>query len=362
MRTVVDLFSGCGGGTMGFHRAGFRTVGAVEIDSDAAAAFTMNTGVAPIIKDIRDVRGEDLLAPTGLRRGELTLLFGCPPCQSFSVLRRAAKPLDYDEQRRELIYEYLRLVDEIHPRHIAFENVPGLVEGRWRPYYDAFEQILARLGYKIKQSIVDAAEFGVPQRRRRVLVIGSRVTEPELPQPTHWHTKSRDRSSYDGRSKFVSVRDAIGHLPRLEPGEQDPLDEFHKARRHSAKALERLSHIPEGGGRSDLPDHLVLDCHRGHNGHHDIYGRMRWDEVAPTLTSGCTNITRGRFAHPEQNRAITLREAMLLQTFDETARLYGGIEKGSLQVGNAVPSLLAQRIGLTISEMDSRGTLEGTDQ
>src|SRR5689334_3088416 len=112
--TIVDLFSGCGGGSMGFHKSGFRTVGAVEIDENAAAAFTMNTGVAPIVKDIRDVSGVDLLTPAGLRRGELTLLFGCPPCQSFTVLRRAAAPTDYDEQRRELIYEYLRLVEELY--------------------------------------------------------------------------------------------------------------------------------------------------------------------------------------------------------------------------------------------------------
>lgn len=353
MHTVVDLFCGCGGGSMGFHRAGFRTVGAVEIDEDAATAFTMNVGVAPIVKDIRDVRGEDILAPAGLRRGDLTLLFGCPPCQSFTVLRRAAKPLDYDEQRRELIYEYLRLVEELYPRHIAFENVPGLVEGRWRPYYDNFEKILSDLGYRVEQKVVDAAEYGVPQRRRRVLVIGSRVTEPELPLQTHSATGNNE----EGRKRrlpFVTVRDAIKDCPVLASGEQDPADEFHKARRHSQLALERLACIPEGGGRLNLPEHLVLACHKDHKGHYDIYGRMWWDRVAPTLTSGCTNVTRGRFAHPEQDRAITLREAMLLQTFDEGARLHGGVEKMALQVGNAVPSLLAERIGETVKTMERR--------
>ncbi|MFI6130271.1 DNA cytosine methyltransferase [Micromonospora sp. NPDC051141] len=353
MHTVVDLFCGCGGGSMGFHRAGFRTVGAVEIDEDAATAFTMNVGVTPIVKDIRDVRGEDILAPAGLRRGDLTLLFGCPPCQSFTVLRRAAKPLDYDEQRRELIYEYLRLVEELNPRHIAFENVPGLVEGRWRPYYDNFEKILSDLGYRVEQKVVDAAEYGVPQRRRRVLVIGSRVTEPELPLPTHSATGNNE-TGRKRRLPFVTVRDAIKDCPVLASGEQDPADEFHKARRHSQLALERLACIPEGGGRLNLPEHLVLACHKDHKGHYDIYGRMWWDRVAPTLTSGCTNVTRGRFAHPEQDRAITLREAMLLQTFDEGARLHGGVEKMALQVGNAVPSLLAERIGETVKTMECR--------
>ncbi len=353
MHTVVDLFCGCGGGSMGFHRAGFRTVGAVEIDEDAATAFTMNVGVSPIVNDIRDVRGEDILAQAGLHRGDLTLLFGCPPCQSFTVLRRGAKPLGYDEQRRELIFEYLRLVEELYPRHIAFENVPGLVEGRWRPYYEIFVTILADLGYRLQPGVVDAAEYGVPQRRRRVLVIGSRVTEPELPFPTHSATGNNEK----GRKKrlpFVTVRDTIEGLPALASGEQDPTDEFHKARKHSDLALRRLASLTEGQGRADLPPHLVLECHKDHNGHYDIYGRMWWDRVAPTLTSGCTNVTRGRFAHPEQNRAITLREAMLLQTFDDDARLHGGVEKMALQVGNAVPSLLAENIAKTIKRMERR--------
>ncbi|MEQ4209644.1 DNA cytosine methyltransferase [Actinopolymorpha sp. B9G3] len=346
MQSVVDLFAGCGGGSMGFHAAGLRTVGAVEIDTDAATAFTLNVGIPPIVKDIRDVSGADLLAGTGLRRGQLTVLFGCPPCQSFTVLRRGAAPTRKDRRRNALVHEYLRLVDELKPRHIAFENVPGLVEGRWHRYFDTFRDVLSELGYKIDWRVVDAAEYGVPQRRRRVLVIGSRVTDPRLPAPTHDEVGG-------GRLKpFVTVRDTISELRALSAGECDPDDEFHRARRHSDLAIRRLACIPEGGARADLPEDLVLACHREHNGHYDIYGRMWWDRVAPTLTSGCTNVTRGRFAHPSQNRAITLREAMLLQTFPPRARLSGGMEKMSLQVGNAVPSRLAERIGRTIKSME----------
>jgi DNA (cytosine-5)-methyltransferase 1 len=150
------------------------------------------------------------------------------------------------------------------------------------------------------------------------------------------------------------VRDTIADLRPLDSGEQDPDDEFHRARKHTRLALKRLAHIPEGGGRMDLPDDLVLECHRNHNGHYDIYGRMWWDRVAPTLTSGCTNVTRGRFAHPEQDRAITLREAMLLQSFPAYARLQGGVEKMALQVGNAVPTLVTEQIGKTIKAMERR--------
>lgn len=152
----------------------------------------------------------------------------------------------------------------------------------------------------------------------------------------------------------LRYQDTIEGLPALASGEQDPTDEFHKARKHSDLALQRLASLTEGQGRVDLPKHLVLECHKDHNGQYDIYGRMWWDRVAPTLTSGCTNVTRGRFAHPEQNRAITLREAMLLQTSDDDARLNGSVAKMALQVGNAVPSLLAERIGKTIKRMERR--------
>lgn len=348
MYTVVDLFCGCGGGGMGFRNAKFRVAGAVEIDQDAATAFHLNVGVMPIVKNISDVRGEDLLAGAGLERGQLTLLFGCPPCQSFTVLRRGAEPTPRDRERNALVHEYLRLVEELHPRHLAFENVPGLTTGRWRPLFDEFLNRLTTLGYTFEWDTVDAAEYGVPQRRRRVLVIGSRVTSPQLPSTTHC------KEGCVEHDPFATVRDTIGHLRPLKSDERDPADEFHRARKHSKTALERLTHIPEGGGRMNLPDHLVLDCHKNHNGHYDIYGRMWWDRIAPTLTSGCTNITRGRFAHPQQDRAITLREAMLLQTFPHSARLYGGVEKMALQVGNAVPTLVTERVGETIRTMERR--------
>jgi DNA (cytosine-5)-methyltransferase 1 len=347
MYTVVDLFAGCGGGSMGFKKAGFTVLAAVELDEAAATSFALNVGVNPLVKDIRDVTPGELTA-MGVQPGELTLLFGCPPCQSFTVLRRAAKTTDDDLRRNSLIFEYLRLVEALRPRHLAFENVPGLVEGRWRTYFDAFRDRLTALGYAIDWRIADAAEYGVPQRRRRVLVIASRVTTPSLPGPTHAETES------EGRKPFVTVRDTISHLRPVAAGETDPDDPFHRARRHSKLTLRRMACVPEGGGRADLPDDLVLDCHKNHEGHFDVYGRMWWDQVAPTLTSGCTNVTKGRFGHPQQDRALTLREAMLLQTFPPDARLRGFVDPMALQVGNAVPSLLAQRIAEEIIELDQR--------
>ncbi len=336
--TVVDLFSGAGGGSLGFIEAGFSVVGAVEVASDPAASYEALVGHAPTLADIRDVDGKDLAS------GDLTLLFGCPPCQSFTVLRRGAKELPQDLVRNTLPGEYLRLVGELRPRHFAFENVPGMTEGRWKFIFDAFLKGLRELGYELTYAVVDAADYGVPQHRRRLLVMGSRVTRPRLPKRTHG----------PGRAlAYRTVRDAIGHLEPLASGERSAYDVLHFARRHRPVAIERLQHVPEGGGRADLPERLELKCHREHGGHYDIYGRMAWDRPAPTLTSGCTNVTRGRFAHPEQDRAISLREALLLQTFPAFAPLEGGIECASLQIGNAIPPRLARRIGLTILRMEA---------
>jgi DNA (cytosine-5)-methyltransferase 1 len=344
--TVVDLFAGCGGGSLGFLAAGFRAVGAVEVDPDAAEAYEVNVGLRPLVRDISSVDGTELLRPAGLRPGELTLLFGCPPCQSFTILRRGSDTTPIDLVRNALPSQYLRLVDELRPRHLAFENVPGMVEGRWRPQFQALLASLRALGYHYRSAILDAADYGVPQRRRRLLVIASRVTEARLPLPTH------AAHGTNGLAIHRTVREAIGHLRPLQSAEADPDDPLHRARRHSSIALSRLRAVPEGGGRKDLPADLQLDCHKGHNGHYDIYGRMWWDGLAPTLTSGCTNVTRGRFGHPEQDRAITLREAMLLQGFPGHAVLWGGAEAMALQVGNAVPPPLTESVGRTVLEME----------
>ena len=348
--TLIDLFAGVGGGSLGFAKAGLRAVAAVEIDLDAASAYQANIGVRPLAKDIRKVTGKDLLQAAGLQPGECTLLFGCPPCQSFTDLRRGASSSRRDRARNSLLREYLRLAADVRPRHIAFENVPGMLSPRWRPRFDALLEGLDDLGYEHVWDVLDAADYGVPQHRRRVLVLASRVSTPVLPPATHCDPAS------PGRHPWNTVRDAISSLRQLESGEVEPDDHYHRARRHSSLALRRLRAIPEGGARTDLPDDLQLECHRNHSGHYDIYGRMWWDRPAPTLTSGCTNITRGRFAHPEQDRAITLREAMLLQTFPLNTVLQGTSDEMALQVGNAIPPLFAERIGVSILSMETAAT------
>ncbi len=342
---------------MGLRQAGFTPRAAVEIDKNAASAYESNLGVRPVTKNVRRVSGQELLESAGLKAGQCTLLSGCPPCQSFTNLRKASLSTGRDRRRNTLYEDYLRLIDEVRPRHIAFENVPGMLSMRWQYHFDSLLDGLSDSGYRCIWDIVDAADYGVPQRRKRILLVASRVTKPTLPEATHFHEPPDRR-----RRRHKTVWDAIGELLPLQSGEYDPSDEYHEARVHSPIALRRLRVIPEGGGRDDLPARLRLECHKGHNGHHDIYGRMWWDRPAPTLTSGCTNITKGRFAHPDQDRGITLREAMLLQTFPRRTVLQGTFEEMALQVGNAIPPLLARRIGEAIMTMEQTSIRKRTQE
>lgn len=180
--TLIDLFAGAGGGSIGFAQSGFLPVGAVEIEPTAAASYCANVRVVPVVDDIRRVKGSDLLAAAGIGERKLTLLFGCPPCQSFTVLRRGSACTPIDAARNSLPQEYLRLVRELAPRFLAFENVPGMAEGRWASALEQMLAGLAELGYETRWHIFDAAEFGVPQRRRRLLLVAGRDGAPRLPR------------------------------------------------------------------------------------------------------------------------------------------------------------------------------------
>lgn len=353
--TVIDIFAGAGGMSMGFATRGFKIAAAIEIDEDSASAFNENLGVKPIVADLRDVSPRKLLRAAGLRKGECTVLLGCAPCQSFSAHRRGRKKRSVDYIRNALPFAWVAMVKSVYPRHFCFENVPGMVKAAQGKIFKEFLAELEDLRYRISWSIEDAADFGVPQRRKRLLVVGSRVGQPRLPERTHAAPDSEEVL----KGKLLpwrTVRDAIAHLPKLASGTKDPNDEFHAARKQQDIVLERLRHIGEGESHRQLPSRLKLACHRNHDGHPDVYGRMRWDLPSPTLTGGCTNVTKGRFAHPKQDRSITLREAMLLQTFPKKASIRGTRDGMQLQIGNAVPTALARRIANAILAMDRRAT------
>lgn len=322
--TAVDLFSGSGAVTQGLIVGGFEVVAAVDNDPIACATYRLNHPAVHLYeKGIEDV-SPARIRTLQLHRRNLDLLVVCAPCQPFSSQNRARKR----DPRARLILHCVRFAAVLKPKLIFFENVPGLVASRHARIVGQLRRGLARIGYVLSEPVkVDAADFGVPQRRLRCIMLAARRKLPaeELLLPP----AAADRKT---------VHDAIGHLRRLKSGERDPDDALHRARVHQPIALRRLASIPKNGGdRFALPPELELDCHRGHDGHPDVYGRMEWDSVAPTLTSGCTDITRGRFAHPEDDRAITLREAALLQTFPPAYKISGNASQIAAQIGNAVP-------------------------
>lgn len=337
--TMIDLFSGCGGVTTGFKAKGFRVLAAVEFDAVIARTYRLNhPEVILYEEDIRNVSPEQMLRQCELQPGQLTVLSVCAPCQPFSRQNRFR---DADE-RALLILETVRFVDVLRPTFLFVENVPGL--GRDSCILDKLIVDLEVLGYRISSpTVVDAVNYGVPQFRKRLILLGTILNvKLGLPEPSHTSPEEAMRS---GKEAWLTVEDAFAGLPSLRAGEQSEIDPLHKARRHTALSLERLRHVPNNGGsRACLPPELQLRCHKnGENvGYHDVYGRMDLRRPSNTLTTGCTNFTKGRFAHPTDDRAITPREAARLQTFPDSYRFYGSYEQISAQIGNAVPVKLAE--------------------
>ncbi len=329
---AIDLFSGCGGLTEGLKRAGFNVIGAVEIDSLASETYLSNhPEVLMFRRDIREVASAEILKTLKIKKGQLDLLAGCPPCQGFSSMRtRNGKKRNYDK-RNDLVFEYLRLVAEIMPKTVMMENVPALANDRRMKMITAK---LVSLGYDNNETplILNTADYGVPQRRYRMILLSSRVGKIHLPE------KDKIRKT---------VKDAIGHLSK--PGKSgDPLHDLIEKRTPRIEKL--ISLIPKNGGsRKELPTSFQLPCHRRLNGKgdgfKDVYGRMKWTDVSPTITGGCISPSKGRFLHPSQNRSITLREAALLQTFPEKYNfsLSKGRQGVALMIGNALPPLFIRK-------------------
>jgi DNA (cytosine-5)-methyltransferase 1 len=317
--TAVDLFAGCGGLTQGMHDAGFNTKIAVELEADATRAYKLNHPNTVVLqKDIRQVKAS---AIKELLDGQVVhLLAGCPPCQGFSSVRKLNKKKSVRDKRNSLVAEYFRMVKELKPITIMMENVPGL-----KDYY-LFKDILKELdemGYNPKVEVVNVKEYGVPQSRRRLVMVGSLLGEINVAE--------------GGHSK-VTVRDAIGNL---KPPRQSS-DLLHRIKaNHTDEVMERIKLTPKNGGsRSDLPSKYVLKCHEDESiGFNDIYGRLRWDDYSATITGGCLNPSKGRFLHPSQNRVISPREASLLQSFPCDYQFPTDISKAALAllIGNALP-------------------------
>lgn len=336
----VDFFSGCGGTSLGFAGAGIRPVLAVDNDSEAAATYRANFPDAEYVEeDIRDVAAAQV-GEVLSRYGDALLVFaGCAPCQPFSAQQKNRS--DGDE-RVPLLLEFLRFVQELEPDVFFVENVPGLqrMAGVYGPFQE-FTQSLESV-YTLSSEVVASADYGVPQSRRRLVVVGSRHGSVGMPPPTHGRDAGRRHST---------VREWISGFPAIQAGETDGSVPSHRAAALSDLNLERVRATPPGGDRRDWPPHLILECHSGgYGGYTDVYGRMGWDGLAPALTTKCTSYSNGRFGHPEQDRAISVREAAALQTFPIEFQFEGCWTSQTRQIGNAVPVLLAERFGKHIAK------------
>ena len=329
--TAFDLFCGCGGLTVGLKKAGFDVLGAVDIDPLSTETYKANHPEVEIwTKDILELKPASLKRTLNLSKGDLDLISGCPPCQGFSTMRTLNGARPVDDPRNDLLFEFQRFVEALRPKAVMMENVPGLAQDR---RFRTFCERLEKLGYIGEHRILNAGEYGVPQRRRRLIYLAGFGIEIPFADPSR-------------RQK--TVRDAIGGLPKA--GESG--DSVHDmTERRTKKVLDLIRRIPKNGGsRTDLPEEYQLDCHKRCDGFKDVYGRMAWDDLAPTITSGCFNPSKGRFLHPEENRAITLREAALLQGFPRRYKfpIVNSKSAVALMIGNALPPEFIRRQAIEV--------------
>ena len=336
---AVDLFAGGGGLSLGLKQAGFVVSAAVESEPSACDTYSINhRGTVLFNRDIREISGIELIRTSPTL--EIDFIAACPPCQGFSSLTSKYKKADL---RNELIFEFVRLVEEVLPAAIMMENVPGLAKKGSSIFRSAMDRLSAA-GYNLTQATLDVANFGIPQHRKRLVVLGGRGFPITIPPATHAEKQTVNQRPW------VTVRDAIENFDRpstllkaIALGGPEVVN-WHVTRSISPINLARLRATRAGTDRSRLPVELRPKCHQGSDsGFSNVYGRMSWDKPAPTITGGCTTLSKGRFGHPSLLRTISVREAATLQSFPLTYQFSGGfMEKVCDIIGNALPPRFAE--------------------
>jgi DNA (cytosine-5)-methyltransferase 1 len=334
--TVVDLFCGIGGLAHGFVKEGFHVAAGIDLDASCEYAFRENNRARFIHRNVELLTSSELAHIFGTSRRRI--LVGCAPCQPFSKYTSAQS----EDHKWHLLKSFLRLVVQVRPEIISMENVAELQK---HVIFHDFVDVLEEHGYEVTESVVETWRYGVPQTRKRLVLLGSRLGRICLPPPTH------------GESRRRTVRKVIGSLEEISAGETSSSDPLHRARALSSLNLKRIRNTPEGGDWRSWPASLRLACHKRASGkrYEAIYGRMSWNRLAPTLTTHCCGIGNGRFGHPEQDRGISLREAALLQTFPKYYELYDPAVRISSKllskhIGNAVPVRLGRIIARAIRQ------------
>jgi DNA (cytosine-5)-methyltransferase 1 len=307
--------------------AGFDVVFAFDNDPVSVKTYNLNLPPHAHCLDATALSAEELLERAGLAPGECDLLVGGPPCQGFSIQRHDGA----DDPRNQLVLTFLSYILGLRPKAFLMENVPALMSRRGKHLVDELTGSTEAAGYVCSSMTLDAADFGVPQHRKRTFVVGAMggVGPFQWPRP-------RDGSP-------LTVRDAIADLPSppLDGSPHGDIPNHYRESRLSALNIERIRYVPPGGGREHLPKHLQLQCHSGGHRHLDTYGRLAWDAPSVTLTARFDSFTRGRFGHPVEDRSITLREGARLQGFPDSHIFLGSREDGARMIGNAVPPPLA---------------------
>ena len=356
---VVDFFSGCGGMSYGFHdavtsRLRFDLRGAIDIDEHANATYRQALGISPLRMDVSLLtsprRLRDVLDEWGIDRARPLIAVGCAPCQGFSSHRKKDPRID---ERNSLLVRFGTVLSHLKPDIAIMENVPEIFQEQHWNHFAQWRRTLAHAGYSIRAKIYNLAQFGVPQERFRALIIAARDWQDfAMPAPTHLP------------HEFVTVRDAIAHLPRLKSGGVDPRDPMHITSCHRASTVDLIKLIPpDGGSRSSLPPGAGPNCWHNVDGFRDVYGRLSWDKPAVAITARCRTPSCGRYVHPVQHRGLSVREAALLQGFPRDFHFVGPFDDKYKQIGNAVSPLFAAQVAEHLDrEWHSNHSVAANDQ
>ncbi len=333
---VVDLYCGIGGLTHGFVQEGFNVVAGIDFDETCRYAYETNNNAKFLKRDLISADSKEINDLFG--DATTKILVGCAPCQAFSMLNNKST----SNEKWKLLYSFSRIINDVSPDIVSMENVPNLINFDGGRVFKDFIQNLEKQRYHITYHILNAKDYGVPQNRNRLILIASKMSKVNFLSPSP-------------ELMNITLEKAIRHLPAISDGETHPEDKLHRARKLSPINKKRIQHTPENGGWRDWPKELILDCHKKDSGktYGSVYGRMGWKSVSPTLTTQCTGLGNGRFGHPDQDRAISLREAAIIQSFPENYDFIDPHTKYHTKsierhIGNAVPVMLGNFIAKTI--------------
>lgn len=336
---AIDLFSGAGGLSTGLCNAGISVRCAIEFDKEAAETYKLNHSETEVLcKDIRTISDEEVINIK--KQYKINMLVGCPPCQGFSSLTK-----DKNDPRNQLVEEYIRFVSLLEPEVVMLENVPG-IQKRDNYLFNKLIELLQLKKYKISYGVVQIADYGIPQQRKRFILIASKSIMIDIPSITH---SNKEKSNL---KRWVSVKDIFTKTSSIvaknikEKDDDFNLLSWHVVRNTSDINKKRMEYMKQGGTRFDIPYDLRPKCHQKSTGYSNVYTRMSADKPSPTITGGCTSISKGRFVHPFENRVISVLEAALIQTFPENYKFVSkSIEKVSTMIGNAFPCDFAEILG-----------------